>query len=92
MLFRSAGMNIYPEAVEEVLLRFPGVREALVTGRDDPVYDQVVCARIVAAEDLSLPELREHCRRYLKSYQQPRFFERVDELPKTPSGKPLRGR
>ena len=88
----SAGMNIYPEAVEEVLLRFPGVREALVTGRDDPVYDQVVCARIVAAEDLSLPELREHCRRYLKSYQQPRFFERVDELPKTPSGKPLRGR
>ena len=46
----SGGSNIYPREVEEVLLRYPGVREVAVVGYPDPEWGEVVVAFVVAID------------------------------------------
>jgi long-chain acyl-CoA synthetase len=88
------GMKFFPQEVETVLERCPGVAEACVYGvahpRDgeQPEADLVLTSAAGSAPEA--PALEAHCRRSLAPYKVPRRFRFVAELPRTASGKLLR--
>ncbi len=83
----SAGFNIYPREIEEVLLEDARVSEATVVGAHDVLRGEVPVAYIVADASLDIGELESMCRRQLASFKIPRAFVRVSSLPRTALGK-----
>ena len=86
-LIISNGSNIYPEEVEDVLLQFPGVKEALVYGVPHPDYQEIPEAKIVVSREISINMLQKFCLNRLSAYKTPRKFYICDSLEKTSNGK-----
>lgn len=88
-LIISAGENIYPGEIEDVLMRHPGVAEAAVVGVPDDSKGEVPKAFIIRANgrQVDVADLRRHCRDNLAAIKVPETFEIVEDLPRTPSGK-----
>jgi len=92
-MFVSGGENIFPQPIEEVLERHPKVKESLVIGMIDEKWGRVTAAYIVPNHSLpTTEELDQHCLEApdLANYKRPRYYQFVDELPYTPTGKKLR--
>jgi O-succinylbenzoic acid--CoA ligase len=89
----TGGENVMPAEVESVLLAHPAVADAAVVGRPDPQWQEAVCALIVPAEDREATdeELRAHCAASLAPFKVPKRIDFVSSLPRTSSGKLLRG-
>ncbi|GAC1434703.1 MAG: o-succinylbenzoate--CoA ligase [Solirubrobacteraceae bacterium] len=85
----SGGENVAPAEVEAVLLEFGGIEQAAVVGRPDREWGERICALLVGSADLA--QLRAHCAARLAPYQVPKDYAWVAELPRTTSGKLLRG-
>jgi long-chain acyl-CoA synthetase len=86
-----SGFNVYPNEVEDVLSRHPGVLEAAVLGLPDSHSGELVAAYVVPREPgLTEEELRAFCRENLTGYKVPRRIEFRESLPKTNVGKVLR--
>ncbi len=88
----SAGYNIYPRDIDEVLYAHPKVRDAAAVGVPDPIKGEVIKIFVVPkqGQELSRDEIREWCRQRLAPYKQPKYIEFSDSLPKTLVGKVLR--
>jgi acyl-CoA synthetase (AMP-forming)/AMP-acid ligase II len=88
----TGGSNVYPREVEEVLLTFPGVREAAVVGAPDPEWGEAVWAYVVLDDgvDEDAAALVEHTRGHLASFKKPRHVVFLEELPKNSAGKVLK--
>ena len=89
----TGGENVYCGEVEAVILRHPAVREAAAFGIPDPQWGELVAARIVLKQGMSVTvdELVEHCRQSLANYKVPRHVEFSEtDLPKSGSGKVLK--
>lgn len=82
-----AGVNIYPEEVEQTLLSHPGVRDAAVLGWPSPDKGEEVAAFVVTAGAVSEGALQDHCRERIAPYKVPRGIFFVDDLPKNSTGK-----
>ena len=89
MIIRG-GFNVYPREVEEVINRFPGVKQVAVIGVPDDVHGEEIVAVVIAEEDVDADELREWTKGHIGSYKYPRRIEFVQELPLGPSGKVLK--
>ena len=87
----TGGENVAAPEVEEALVAHPAVEDAAVIGRPDPEWGEAVTALVVLSAEASDADLRDHCRERLAGYKVPRSFERVPELPRTASGKLLKG-
>jgi len=86
-----SGFNVYPNEVEDVLVKHPGVMEAAVIGLPDEQAGEVVVAYVVRKDpNLDPEELRHFCRENLTGYKVPRRIEFRETLPKTNVGKVLR--
>jgi long-chain acyl-CoA synthetase len=85
----TAGMKVFPEEVEAVLDRQPGVRESRVVGRAHPRLGEVPCAEIVAAPGahVDVRALGAACAEVLSSHKVPVEFRVVAAIPRTPGGK-----
>ena len=85
--------NVMPAEVEAVLLSHPAVRDAAVVGRPDPEWQEAVCALVVLTGDSNVTqdELRAHCQSSLAPHKVPKQIDFVGGLPRTASGKLLRG-
>jgi fatty-acyl-CoA synthase len=85
----TGGENVSPAEVEQVLLAHPGVADAAVYGRPDPVWGQRVCACVVpsGAVPPAEEELERHCRAALAGYKVPRRWRIVAEIPRNAAGK-----
>jgi long-chain acyl-CoA synthetase len=83
------GMNVYPRMIEEVLYRYPGLREAAVVGEVSQLHGEVPVAYVVfdQAGDADEMTLRRYCRERLGQHQVPRRFVMLPELPKNAAGK-----
>ncbi len=84
-LIISGGVNVYPAEVERVLAEVPGVDDIAVFGAEDEQWGQRVCAAVVGAIDLDT--LRAHARGHLAPAKRPKEYHRLDDLPRTPTGK-----
>jgi malonyl-CoA/methylmalonyl-CoA synthetase len=86
-LILSGGFNVYPREIEEVLLAFPGIREAAVVGESHAEFGQSPAAFLVADGELDDEALAAHCRDHLAAFKLPRRFVRVEALPRNAMGK-----
>ena len=86
----SGGEKIYPEEVEAALKGHPDVFDALVVGVPDERFGQHVAAVVQAREGTrpTLAELDAHVRTEIAGYKVPRSLWLVDEVKRSPAGKP----
>ncbi len=89
----SAGYNVYPSEVEELLTEHDAVAEAAVVGIPDERRNEVPKAYVVprpgveVGEDVTAEEITEYVLDNIAAYKHPREVEFIDELPRTASGK-----
>jgi long-chain acyl-CoA synthetase len=88
----SAGYNVYPREVEEVLYQHPKVLEAAVIGLPDGLRGERIAAYLILkpGEQATVAEIRTFCRERLAPYKQPRTVVFRADLPKSLAGKVLR--
>lgn len=86
----SGGEKIYPEEVEAALKGHPDVFDAVVVGVPDARYGQHVAAVVQAREGArpTLAELDGFVRSKIAGYKVPRSLWFVDEVKRSPAGKP----
>lgn len=89
MIIRG-GENIYPREIEEFLFSNTKIREVQVFGVPDKKMGEEVCAWIVPMAGCNFieNELDKFCRGKIAHFKIPKYFEFVDELPMTITGKP----
>ena len=84
------GFNVYPSEVERVLHTHPDVRMAAVIGLPDSYHGEVVKACVVPrSADVSVDELKAHCKKNLAAYKVPDAIELRESLPQSAVGKIL---
>jgi fatty-acyl-CoA synthase/long-chain acyl-CoA synthetase len=89
----SGGMNIYPAEIEAVLTAHPAVADAAVFGVPSDEWGESVHAAVVLSDGaVTDDQLRDFCREHLAAYKTPRGFDRIEEIPRNPSGKTLKRR
>jgi len=86
------GINVYPREIEEVLYRFPGVKEAAVIGIPDPRKGEQPLAFLSVNESVVLDEkaVLQHVRENLADYKVPRRIVFLPALPRNATGKILK--
>ena len=86
-----SGFNVYPNEVEAVLARLPGVNECAVIGVPDAASGEAVKAFVVRGDPaLDAGAVRDFCKRELAHYKVPKYVEFRNDLPKSNVGKILR--
>ncbi len=86
-----SGFNVYPNEVEDVLARHPGVLECAVIGVPDGAAGEAVAAYVIPRDPgLTSEALREHCKAHLTAYKAPKTVTFRETLPKSNVGKILR--
>lgn len=86
-----SGFNVYPNEVEDVLAKHPGVLEAAVIGLPDEHSGEAVTAFVVKRDgSTTVDELRAFCKENLTGYKVPKQIIFRETLPKTNVGKVLR--
>jgi long-chain acyl-CoA synthetase len=82
-----AGKKVNPAEVEAHLLRFSGVWQAVVFGRESLMRNQEVAACVVAAPQVNEIDLVQFCRTALSAWQVPKRIFIVDAIPVNERGK-----
>ena len=86
-----SGFNVYPNEVEDVVVKHPGVLEAAAVAQADERSGEVVALFVVRKDPaLTAEQIIEHCRAELTGYKIPKHVYFRNELPKTNVGKILR--
>ncbi|CAN5792008.1 acyl-CoA synthetase [soil metagenome] len=93
----SGGVNIYPQEVENSLTLHPAVHDVAVIGVPHPEMGEQVKAVVqlapgVAPSEALADELMDYARDRIARYKVPRSVDFVDELPRTPTGKLVKGK
>jgi o-succinylbenzoate---CoA ligase len=89
----TGGEKVVAAEVEAALGSCAGVREAVVVGRPDPEWGELVTAVVVPADPSAPPplvDIRAHVRDRLPTCAAPAALLLVPEIPLLPSGKPDR--
>jgi len=86
-LINVAGKKVHPAEVEAHLLRFAGVRQAVVFGRESAFRYEEVAACVVASPGVSEADLLEFCRSELSGWQVPKRIFILDAIPVNERGK-----
>ena len=89
-VINTGGEKVYPEEVEAALKGHPDVFDALVVGVPDERYGQHVAAVVAprAGTRPTLPALDAFVRNHIAGYKVPRSLWIVDEVKRSPAGKP----
>jgi len=91
----TGGVNVSPTEVEQVLAAHPAVADVAVAGAPDPEWGERVVAWVVPrdpGDPPTLAGLRSFAAERLSAPKLPRQVVMVDAVPRTPGGKPQRGR
>jgi carnitine-CoA ligase len=88
-VIRRRGENLSPAEVESALERHPDIAEAAVIGVPSDLTEQDVKAFVTATPGhaVDLKDVHVFVRQHLAGFKVPRYFEVVDELPHTPTGR-----
>ena len=82
-------VNVFPEAIEQVVLNLKGVSTcAVVTVDDEHRGNRIVCFIEKSSHDIDPSEIRTQCRICLGKHHVPKEVHFISKLPMLPSGKP----
>ncbi|EPR10458.1 non-ribosomal peptide synthetase [Ruminiclostridium papyrosolvens] len=81
------GYRIELEEIENCILKFGAVKQAVVTAIDGKESIKYLCAYFVSDDEISVSDLREHLVKSLPNYMLPAYFIRIDSIPQTLNGK-----
>ena len=86
----TGGEKVYPEEVESALKSIDAIFDAVVVGIPDARFGERVIAVVQArpGTEPTLPEIQAHLRGSLAGYKIPRGVVPVNEIIRSPSGKP----
>ncbi|MDQ6744575.1 MAG: acyl-CoA synthetase [Actinomycetota bacterium] len=89
----SGGENVFPAEVEELLASHEKIEEAAVLGVQDKKFGQRLKAYVVqhGGGELSEEDVKGFVKENLANYKVPREVVFIDELPRNPTGKVLKG-
>jgi long-chain acyl-CoA synthetase len=86
-----SGFNVYPNEIEDCLVRHPGILEAAVIGVPDGASGEAIKAFVVLSDQgLTSDAIRSYCKEHLTGYKVPKTVAFKDDLPKSNVGKILR--
>ena len=93
----SGGVNVYPQESENVLIGHPAVFDVAVIGVPNDEFGEEVKACVQLEEgytgsDELAAELDAFVREQLAAYKVPRSYDFVDDLPRTATGKLVKGK
>jgi long-chain acyl-CoA synthetase len=88
----SAGVNIYPAEIEEVLHEHPAVLDVAVIGVPNEEWGEELKAVVQLRPGVTATadDLIDFCRTRMADYKRPRSVDFVDEVLRNPSGKLLK--
>lgn len=90
-LIIRGGINVSPQAVENILMEHEAVQQAAVIGVADPVYGENIAAVVKLKKDYRFEEIKsllaEYCQRNLSPTQQPYMFFEIEDFPLSSTGK-----
>jgi len=86
----TGGEKVYPEEVEGALKSHPDIFDALVVGLPDERWGERVVAVIQGRNGATPPlhDIEPHLRKHIAGYKIPRAAVYVDQIVRSPSGKP----
>jgi long-chain acyl-CoA synthetase len=86
------GINVYPREIEEVLYKYPGVKEAAVIGVPDARKGEQPVAFVAPNDGAQLDEsaMLQSLREQLADYKTPRRIIQMASLPRNATGKILK--
>ena len=92
-IIKAGGNRVSALEIEEFLLTLEGVKDVAVFAVKDPVLGEAIKGVLVVAPDAGVTEerVRSFCRMGLPPHKHPKYFEFRAALPKSPSGKVLKG-
>jgi long-chain acyl-CoA synthetase len=86
-----SGFNVYPNEIEDVISKHPGVLECAAVGVPDEHSGEAVKLFVVKRdENLTAESVKDFCKDQLTNYKRPKHVEFRKDLPKTNVGKILR--
>jgi long-chain acyl-CoA synthetase len=86
-----SGFNVYPNEIEDVVAKLPGVFEVAAVGMKDATSGEAVKLFVVRRDPhLTEADVMAFCKERLTGYKRPRVIEFRTELPKSNVGKILR--
>jgi long-chain acyl-CoA synthetase len=88
----SGGVNIYPQEIDNELIKHPAVEDACTIGVPNEEWGEEVKSVLTLSPGyVGSPELaadiQKYARDHLAGFKVPRSIEFVDELPRSPAGK-----
>ncbi len=87
----SGGENVYPAELENVVIGHPGVADVAVIGQPSERWGECAFAVVVRKdESLSKADVLRYCDGKLARFKQPKGAAFIDEIPRNPTGKPLK--
>jgi len=94
-VIKTSGERVGPFEVESSLLEYPGVAEAGVIGKPDPLRGEIIKAFVSLKPSCKPSEalkekLQQYVKTHLSGHAYPREIEFIEKLPKTRSGKIMR--
>jgi acyl-CoA synthetase (AMP-forming)/AMP-acid ligase II len=93
-LINRGGEKISPIEVDDVLMRYPGIKEACTVGVPHPIYGEEVEAVIamLPGQAENADAILAHCRASLAPFKVPKLLRFVPEIPRSATGKIQRRR
>lgn len=85
-LINIGGKKVNPKEVEDLLLRYPGIRDCIVC-RAMRTSDQEIVKAVIAGEGLDETNIRAYLRQELVDYKIPSLIEFVDSIERNMLGK-----
>jgi acyl carrier protein len=82
-----AGLNVYPQEVEDLILAHSQVEDAVVFKVEDDYAGQRVGLQFCASETLDTTELRRWCQSHLAHFQVPYHYQQVTHIERLANGK-----
>jgi long-chain acyl-CoA synthetase len=84
-----SGNKVFPDEVEAVINGFEGIKQSRASGKQHPLFGEVVIADVVLNHGAELDEekLIHHCRTSLSAFKVPQQIRVVDSIEMTSSGK-----
>lgn len=83
------GENISPREIEDLLMTHPDIKEVYVIGIPDERLGEVIgaFAKVENNKQLNAADIKEFCKDKISHFKIPKYFEILENFPKTTSGK-----